>query len=532
MPVGRGHEGSRRASSTRSAYISAVAGYYTAPNGQMLSFPFNSSTTDLLLQQGRLQGGRPRPRTRRPRPGPRWSPPPPSSRPPATSAPSPPAGRAGPSSRASRPGTTRCSRRKNNGFGGTGRAPDVQLAAARAPHREPGEHGQAGPVRLQGPRQRARRDLPLGRMRHDHRLLGPLRAASPRTPSSPTASPPLPYYPDVPGAPQNTVIGGASLWVMAGKKPAEYKGVAEFFSFLSTPEVQSASHKRTGYLPITTAAYELTEKSGFYKENPGTDVAVTQMIRKTTDKSRGIRLGNFVQIRAIDGRGDSSRSGPARRRRRKRSTPPSSAATSSSSASRKRTRAEAAARRRHAATPAVARRAAAPPAARRASFSRRLVMEKRVVFRSRLAALGCCSRRRWRSSCVFFFWPASQALLQSLQQQDAFGTSTEWVGLENFRHAVRRPDLRRVLQDHGAVLGAGGRLRHRHLAAAGGVRRPHRCAAAMFYKTLLILPYAVAPAVAGVLWVFMFSPSLGVVAYALRRAGHRLEPPAQLATTR
>ena len=109
----------------------------------------------------------------------------------------------------------------------------------------------------------------------------------------------LPYYPDVPGAPQNTVIGGASLWVISGKKPAEYKGVASFFNFLSNPEVQSASHKRTGYLPITMAAFQLTEKSGFYKENPGTDTAVNQMIRKTTDKSRGIRLGNFVQIRAI-----------------------------------------------------------------------------------------------------------------------------------------------------------------------------------------------------------------------------------------
>jgi sn-glycerol 3-phosphate transport system substrate-binding protein len=111
---------------------------------------------------------------------------------------------------------------------------------------------------------------------------------------------PLPYYPDVPGTPQNTVIGGASLWVLAGKKPEEYKGVAKFFSYLSSPEVQSASHKRTGYLPITTASYQLTEKSGFYKEKPGTDVAVTQMIRKVTDKSRGIRLGNYVQIRAIE----------------------------------------------------------------------------------------------------------------------------------------------------------------------------------------------------------------------------------------
>jgi sn-glycerol 3-phosphate transport system substrate-binding protein len=111
---------------------------------------------------------------------------------------------------------------------------------------------------------------------------------------------PLPYYQDVPGAPQNTVIGGASLWVMAGKKPEEYKGIAKFFTFISSPEVQSASHKRTGYLPVTNAAYQLTEKSGFYKENPGTDVAVTQMIRKVTDKSRGIRLGNYVQVRAIE----------------------------------------------------------------------------------------------------------------------------------------------------------------------------------------------------------------------------------------
>jgi sn-glycerol 3-phosphate transport system substrate-binding protein len=109
----------------------------------------------------------------------------------------------------------------------------------------------------------------------------------------------LPYYPDVQGAPQNTVIGGASLWVMSGKKPEEYKGVARFFAYLSQPEVAAKSHQRTGYLPVTTASYELTEKSGFYKQNPGTDVAVEQMIRKTTDKSRGVRLGNFVQIRTI-----------------------------------------------------------------------------------------------------------------------------------------------------------------------------------------------------------------------------------------
>lgn len=111
---------------------------------------------------------------------------------------------------------------------------------------------------------------------------------------------PLPYYPDVAGAPQNTVIGGASLWVMSGKKADEYKGVAQFFAHLSKPEVDARSHQRTGYLPLTPVSFALTEKSGFYKQNPGTDVSVTQMIRKTTDKSRGIRLGNFVQIRTIN----------------------------------------------------------------------------------------------------------------------------------------------------------------------------------------------------------------------------------------
>ena len=109
----------------------------------------------------------------------------------------------------------------------------------------------------------------------------------------------LPYYADVKGAPQNTAIGGASLWVMSGKPAAEYKGVADFLNFLNDTKVQAASHQRTGYLPVTMAAYKLTEASGFYEKNPGTDVAVTQMIRKATDKSRGIRLGNFVQVRTI-----------------------------------------------------------------------------------------------------------------------------------------------------------------------------------------------------------------------------------------
>jgi sn-glycerol 3-phosphate transport system substrate-binding protein len=110
----------------------------------------------------------------------------------------------------------------------------------------------------------------------------------------------MPYWPDVSGAPQNSIIGGATLWVLAGHKPAEYKAVARFFSYLSSAEVQAASHQRTGYLPITLAAYELTKRQGFYEKNPGTDVAIRQINNKPpTDNSKGLRLGNLVQIRDV-----------------------------------------------------------------------------------------------------------------------------------------------------------------------------------------------------------------------------------------
>jgi sn-glycerol 3-phosphate transport system substrate-binding protein len=110
----------------------------------------------------------------------------------------------------------------------------------------------------------------------------------------------LPYHDDVKGAPQNSIIGGASLWVMGGKKPAEYKGVAKFLSFLSQPEIQMEWHTTTGYVPITLAAYELTRKSGFYDKNPGRDMAVKQLTLNTpTENSKGLRFGNFVQGREV-----------------------------------------------------------------------------------------------------------------------------------------------------------------------------------------------------------------------------------------
>jgi sn-glycerol 3-phosphate transport system permease protein len=119
---------------------------------------------------------------------------------------------------------------------------------------------------------------------------------------------------------------------------------------------------------------------------------------------------------------------------------------------------------------------------------------------------------------IFFFWPAGQALLQSFQQSDAFGTSTSWIGLENFRNLFADPGYlasfktTAVFSISVAVLGLAISL----LLATMADRIVR---GAMIYKTLLIWPYAVAPAVAGVLWLFMFAPSLGIVSYALRAIG-------------
>jgi sn-glycerol 3-phosphate transport system substrate-binding protein len=110
----------------------------------------------------------------------------------------------------------------------------------------------------------------------------------------------LPHYEDVEAAPRNSIIGGATLWVLAGHESDEYKAVAKFFNYLSKPEVQFKWHAETGYVPITTAAYELAREEGFYDENPGTDTAIRQLsLNQPTPNSKGLRLGNFVQIRDI-----------------------------------------------------------------------------------------------------------------------------------------------------------------------------------------------------------------------------------------
>ena len=110
----------------------------------------------------------------------------------------------------------------------------------------------------------------------------------------------LPYYDDVEGAPQNSIIGGATLWVLQGQRTRNTRASRTSSTYLSQPEVQADWHQDTGYLPITKAAYELVDEQGFYEENPGSDIAIKQItLNEPTENSKGLRFGNYVQIRDI-----------------------------------------------------------------------------------------------------------------------------------------------------------------------------------------------------------------------------------------
>jgi sn-glycerol 3-phosphate transport system substrate-binding protein len=109
----------------------------------------------------------------------------------------------------------------------------------------------------------------------------------------------FPYYDDFDSAPLNTLSQGSALWVMAGRRKADYAGVARFLAFFSRPEVQAEWHQRTGLVPLTAAAYELTRKAGFYKKHPGHEIAVRQIMLKGTPNWRSLRLGQHPRLRSI-----------------------------------------------------------------------------------------------------------------------------------------------------------------------------------------------------------------------------------------
>jgi sn-glycerol 3-phosphate transport system substrate-binding protein len=110
----------------------------------------------------------------------------------------------------------------------------------------------------------------------------------------------MPYSPDVAPKPQNSIIGGATLWVLQGRPRDEYKGVAKFLTYLASAPVQAKWHQETGYVPVTLAAADITEKAGFYKKFPGRDIAVKELtLNPPTENSKGLRIGNLVLIRDV-----------------------------------------------------------------------------------------------------------------------------------------------------------------------------------------------------------------------------------------
>ncbi|MFN9451703.1 MAG: sn-glycerol-3-phosphate ABC transporter substrate-binding protein UgpB [Rubrivivax sp.] len=280
-----------------SVYVPAVSGYYTAPNGQMLSLPFNSSTTVLHYNKDAFKAAGLNPDA------------PPKTWPEVVSAAAKlkASGHKCPFTVAWQSWTQLESfsawhnvefATQRNGFNGLNARLNITTPLHVRHIENLANMAQQGLFVYKGRNNSADATFQSGECAMytgSSAAYGGIK----RNLKAQAGISTLPFYPDVAGAPQNTVIGGASLWAMAGKKPEEYKAVAAFYKYLSDPQVQAKSHQETGYLPITTEAFNITEKSGFYKQNPGTDVSVTQMIRKTTDKSRGIRLGNFVQIRTI-----------------------------------------------------------------------------------------------------------------------------------------------------------------------------------------------------------------------------------------
>jgi sn-glycerol 3-phosphate transport system substrate-binding protein len=280
------------------AYIPAVTGYYTDLSGNMLSFPFNASTPILYYNKGqfRLAGLDP-------------------DRPPRTWPEMEQAGRK------LRAGGVRCGftthwpswinienfsafhnlplATRSNGFGGL----DTELTinneivvrhiAKLAEWQKTRIFDYGGrETRADGKFQRGDCGLFLG--------TSAARVDTLATARFDVGYGMLPYWPDVPGAPQNSIIGGATLWVLKGRPEAEYRGAAKFFAYLSRPGVQAWWHQATGYLPITRAAYDLTRMHGYYDRNTGADISIEQVaLHAPTENSKGLRIGSFVLVRDV-----------------------------------------------------------------------------------------------------------------------------------------------------------------------------------------------------------------------------------------
>ncbi len=313
----------------------------------------------------------------------------------------------------------------------------------------------------------------------------------------------LPYYADVAGAPQNSIIGGAPCGCCRARATRSTRASREFFTYLSSAEVQADWHQATGYLPITTAAYELSKEQGFYERNPGTDTAIRQItLNPPTENSKGLRLGNYVQIRDII---DEELEAVWRRQE----TPRRRSTTAAARGNELLREFEA----RQLLSPGLAARARRGRARAPAAAGDRPAM-KRVVFRGALLPLLLLAPQL-AITLVFFLWPAGAgALAVAAQRRTPSGCRRASSGSTTSPALFERSGLLDSLRvtwcsaSRSTVSGLA-------IALLLAVMADRVITGAGLYKTLLIWPYAVAPAVAGVLWLFMFNPTIGILAYLL-----------------
>ena len=367
---------------------------------------------------------------------------------------------------------------------------------------------------------------------------------------------PLPYDSDAPGAPQNTIPGGASLWVFGDKSDETYKGVAAFFEFLSQTAVQEYLHQTSGYLPVTMAAYEATKASGFYEKNPGREQPIIQMMGKApTENSRGVRLVNLPQVRDIQNeefenmlagkqtaqqaldnavaRGNEAISqalGQLRSRwmRAVRSRPAARRAPGAASRPRMRGRSrlqsgsvpesdDRVRPRRHAPGLSTSQRRM-PHAMRRATLTSCM----RATFPHRLLPYLLVAPQL-AISLVFFYWPAARpctsrscARTRSASRPSSSASPTSAASSPT-RPTSTRSEVTVVFSFWTAFLSMA-------IALLLAVQAEKILRGKGFYRTLLIWPYAVAAAIAGMLWLFLFNPSFGTLAWPLRQLGIAWDP--------
>ena len=261
---------------------------------------------------------------------------------------------------------------------------------------------------------------------------------------------------------------------------AEYKAVAAFLQFLGKPENDADWTQNTGYVPVTFAGFELSQKQGYYEKNPGADLPVKQLARGTvTGNSKGLRLGRLPEIRNI-----------IQEELEKALQGGQSAQQAMDSA-------------------VSARQQGAARVREVGEDMSRLCMERRTIFDGWFLPVVLVLPQLLLTA-FFFLWPAGEAIWSSLTRQDPFGLGSVFVGLENFAELFTDPlyvdSIVRTVFFCAAVS-----VLSMSVALLLAVFADHEIRGRAIYRTLLIWPYAIAPAISAVLWLFILNPQVGLL---------------------